>query len=1097
MLPNLNDLEIPSVVWDMPICDEECQKEERHVLLDIYGSLGGKNWIHKWDIDANGTAFNASLHCNWHGILCDSRTKHIMEIYLSYNNVRGELLVNVSNVQFLLSFSIGYNPIRGKFDNIVASMPKYLVNLEMSNSQISGKIPNDIVKNVPILSQLKLSGSLVSGEIPETIGDLVHLGYLNLGETNIRGSIPQSISRLKNLWYLDLETLRLKGNLSFLYNLRKLRRLHLFSNQISGPIPEFIGESCPNLTELRLPKNKLNGNLPRSLGMLNKLEILNVEKNNLSGPLPAYLFKLNLKVLVLSSNKFTRFEYCSSNSFRHLHIFRASHLAAFNCSLDTIVSYLKGSEKMIMQMDVSHSNIYGQIPVSIFLFRRLTILRLASNMLTGQIPTPWQNLPYFTVLDLQDNDLSGPIPKTFSRLLMLTELNLRGNKRLQGPVSSSFMVLDYQMKIKEEQSYTCPMVRFAHNNGTIYVDSSYYNRKYCYCDKKYFGNGIHCTSCLQGGSCPGIPIPVSALNELAADETQLPASAMFLKQGYFPFPRDSYVKSIHKCPLPSYKDRICVPEKSCGCYLNVTEEKIGISRSYVATLSRKRIYCNTSCLCRQGHHGRYCSQCIKGYYKDGIHCYKCSSKFKATLTLVLNIVGIIVAFLIPVLLYAWKQKYWMVAFLVEIVFLDVSVYLDWNTPFLSNVILVFLYLASFILFESCATLFESATFYLQVINALISTTDIWPQEIEFVQAIIISAFDFHFESLACSVPVQSNPLAKFVMLILAPVFCIGMVWLAHFALVRRERLRCKCVSSNIFNELRTKFNVNKCKKYSLHILDFAYFPIAESCIPVLIPCEKIDGISFLTEFPWINCSSSEYRRLFGIAVFLMLYVLIYSAVLCFFFWSIAENQDNAASQYESISENNTTDDVEWHSSILAQYTPKYRPAKQLYSMLRRLSIAFVIVWLPSYPSLLTSISTILIFFFIFTQAIFRPYQSPTMKIPSQKEYFGLENLIDILMLIAMGISIVCAEMSTGTKGWVRITLRVFIITTNLLFILTLCCSVLYRCGYYLPEKVKRISLLCYEHLSQSRSRLLAQKEDFKPEALRRMNSDHGGTASYA
>ena len=228
----------------MPICDEDCQKTERHVLLDLYHSLGGKNWIHKWDIEANGTLLNTPLHCNWHGILCDSITKHIMEIYLSYNNVQGELLVNVSNVQFLLSFSIGYNLIGGKFDNIVASMPKYLVNLEMSNSQISGKIPNDMVKNVPILSKLKLSGSLVSGEIPETIGNLVHLGYLNLGETKIRGSIPQSISRLKKLWYLDLETLRLKGNLSFLYNLGELRWLHLLSNQISGPIPEFIGERC-------------------------------------------------------------------------------------------------------------------------------------------------------------------------------------------------------------------------------------------------------------------------------------------------------------------------------------------------------------------------------------------------------------------------------------------------------------------------------------------------------------------------------------------------------------------------------------------------------------------------------------------------------------------------------------------------------------------------------------------------------------------------------------------------------------------------------------------------------------------------------------
>jgi len=130
-LPYLNDMEIPSVVWDMPLCDSECLEKERHVLLDLYRSLGGKNWIRKWDIDANGTASNTSFHCDWHGILCDSNTRHIMNIYLSYNNVHGELHVNLSNVHYLLSFSIGYNAVHRRFENIVASMPKYLVKLEM------------------------------------------------------------------------------------------------------------------------------------------------------------------------------------------------------------------------------------------------------------------------------------------------------------------------------------------------------------------------------------------------------------------------------------------------------------------------------------------------------------------------------------------------------------------------------------------------------------------------------------------------------------------------------------------------------------------------------------------------------------------------------------------------------------------------------------------------------------------------------------------------------------------------------------------------------------------------------------------------------
>ena len=764
-------MEIPSVVWDMPICNKECQTKERHVLLELYRSLGGKNWIHKWDIDANGTAFNTSLHCDWYGILCDSNTKHIMSIYLSHNNLLGELLVNVTNLQFLLSFSIGNNQVSGQFEKIVASLPKYLVSVEISNSEISGRIPNDIVNNVPILSKLKLHGSLVSGEIPESIGDLVLLTVLNLGETKINGSIPNSISRLKSLLYLDLETLGLKGNLSFLYNLRELQQLHLLSNEISGPIPEFIGERCPNLTELRLPNNKLSGHLPRSLGMLNKLQILSIEKNNLSGLLPAYLFKLNLKVLVVSSNKFTGFEMGSNATFVGLQVFRASNLPAFNCSLDTILSYLKGSNKTIMQIDISHSNIYGQIPASIFMFRVLTIMKLTSNMLTGQIPTPWQNLPFLTVLNLQDNDLYGSIPLSFSSLLMLTEFNLLGNQRLKGPVSSSFLVLDYQIDIKKRSSDSCPMLRLAHNNGTVFVDSSYFGRKYCYCHQNYFGNGIHCTQCLRGGSCPGLA--ASSIKEMNVDQVHQPTSAMYIRRGHFPFPSELDVKSIHNCPPLGYKHNICAPEETCGCYLNVTENKIDNSKSVVGTLNRKRIYCNESCLCRQGHSGRFCSQCINGYYKDGIHCYKCYSKSREPGILAVYILFIIASIVIPICVYSFcKQRRYSVATVaIELILTLILVLVQVANPFFLNIVLVFIYLVCFSLSESCKALFESGMFYWQVMGSLISATDIWPKWLRAVQGAVMNALNFRFSSLSCSFPMLSTPLAKSVVLCVAP-FCL-------------------------------------------------------------------------------------------------------------------------------------------------------------------------------------------------------------------------------------------------------------------------------------------------------------------------------------
>jgi len=302
-LLSIYDLEIPSVIWNMPICDKECLQNERQVLLEIYLKLDGKNWAIKWDIESNDAAVNTSFHCSWHGILCDGKTKHILAIELYGNNLSGKAHINrTKNLQFLLSLRIDVNKVSGKFGDIIATMPKYLIRLSFAFTNINGEMPIGIADSVPLLSKMQLSGSQVHGEIPDSIGNLTHLTVLSLGGTKLHGSIPQSISMLKNLFFLDLQDLRLKGNLSILYNLTKLIYLYLSSNRITGVIPEDIGAKCPNLREILLQDNKLTGHLPRSVGMLSNLTILNVAKNKLSKLLPKDLFNLsNLRVLILSS----------------------------------------------------------------------------------------------------------------------------------------------------------------------------------------------------------------------------------------------------------------------------------------------------------------------------------------------------------------------------------------------------------------------------------------------------------------------------------------------------------------------------------------------------------------------------------------------------------------------------------------------------------------------------------------------------------------------------------------------------------------------------------------------------------------------------
>ena len=1016
-LQNLEDLEIPSVIWNMTICDEHCLQNERQVLLSIYNELGGNEWLTTWNTESNDTTMNTSFHCNWHGILCDNRTKHVLGVYLRENNLTGEMSVDVTKLQFLLSFHLGMNWLEGEFANVITKMPKYLIRLNLEYTYIEGKIPNGIAKSLPMLSILELSGSYLGGNIQHSIGDLIHLTVLRLGETKMTGSIPSSIAKLKKLWFLDFQALGLKGNLTILLNLAKLGHLFLSSNQIDGEIPKDIGEKCPNLSVIHLQNNKLKGILPRSIGMMNQLRVLNVANNNLSGQIPRELFNLELRVLILSSNQFTGFEPAKNRQFKHLNIFMASHLPFYNCSLPTIVSYLQGSQGTLMQIDISRSNIAGILPGVLFNFKRLTFLKLGSNNLSGTIPSPWRNLPYFTLLHLQDNDFSGPIPTTFSRLLMLTELNVQGNKRLTGPIASSFFMLDDAVIIKDRKSDTCPMLRFTHNHGIVYVNSSYYNKTYCYCNEHFFGNGKICHKCLGGGYCPGAAkgsLQIKHVNHTENINTQLPLSPMFLNQGYFPFPNESDVKSIHKCPSSGYHYKICVPNQRCGCLI-----------------TQGKVHCNKSCLCLLGHHGRYCSQCIDGYYKEGIRCYQCpKGQRKGTEFGVLFGVAIgCIVVSIGILLCSSKRLKLAVFLALAEVVLILALVLKHLIPGVVLQIVIIIYVLGFSShLERCTALLKTAMFYLQIMDSLISTTDVWPKSIYSIQVYVSSTLNFCFSSLACIIPTFFTVLAKSLMLFSLPIVCNGLIWLVYFiwklfAKASRQR----------------HFELNcKCRKYSIIIIDVAYFPIVRSCFSVIVGCRTIESVSFMKGYVWIDCNGSEHISLTVVAVLeLILYVI---AVPFFIYLPLLL-------RYRAHISDDNSPICNWLSPLVTPYKPKYRAFIEVYMLLRRLLIAVLLTSLPTNSSVQTQCITILLLFSILIQAIARPFKNPT-ELKSRDEGccndFGLENGVEFSMLFCVLLSFLCIGLSAG-KG--KLVASAFFTTTlvaNGCFVVAFCGSVLYR-----------------------------------------------------
>lgn len=155
------------------------------------------------------------------------------------------------------------------------------------------------------------------------------------------------------------------------------------------------GVTCDDhnlVVSLSIPKKKLSGHLPSSLGSLSNLRHLNLRSNDLTGTLPLELFRAQrLQSLVLYGN-----------------------------SLSGSIPKQVGDLKLLQSLDLSRNEISGSIPDSILECRRLRSLGLSQNNLTGSVPSGFgRALGSLQKLDLSYNSLSGLIPDDLGSLSRL------------------------------------------------------------------------------------------------------------------------------------------------------------------------------------------------------------------------------------------------------------------------------------------------------------------------------------------------------------------------------------------------------------------------------------------------------------------------------------------------------------------------------------------------------------------------------------------------------------------------------------------------------------------------------------------------------
>ncbi|ESW17956.1 hypothetical protein PHAVU_006G001500 [Phaseolus vulgaris] len=345
--------------------------------------------------------------------------------------------------------------------------------IDFSHSRLSSINADKFWSFAAKIRAINLSYNAISADLSNVT---INSKYIWLGHNNFTGTLPRISA---NVFFISLENNFLSGSISpFLCHKfsRKsaLGYLDVSYNLLTGVIPD-CWENVRGLTFLFIGNNKLEGEIPPSIGLLNETIVMDFNKNNLSGEFSLDLSNMkslvcinlgnncfsgvvpskmpeSMQVMILRSNQFSSNfpqQICNLPSLIQLDVsqnklFGSIPPCVFNISsMDgerriihfgfNLDLFWKGRELgyrdigLLRNLDLSSNNLSGEIPRELFGLTQLLFLNLSRNHLTGKIPMEIGGMKNLESLDLSNNHLSGTISEAISKLTFLSYLNMSYN----------------------------------------------------------------------------------------------------------------------------------------------------------------------------------------------------------------------------------------------------------------------------------------------------------------------------------------------------------------------------------------------------------------------------------------------------------------------------------------------------------------------------------------------------------------------------------------------------------------------------------------------------------------------------------------------
>ena len=338
----------------------------------------------------------------------------------------------------------------GHGDDLIGPIPREIGNLteleylDLRGNNLCGYIPEELW-SLTNLVHLDLEDNKFFGPIPNEIGNLTHLEYLNLRENRFFEQLPTEIVNLSQLIHFGYGDNNLSSNQiyyntfefpSWIYSLINLEYLYLSDNPFTGEISQEI-QNLINLQHLDLSNNELTGEIPSEIGQLTNLNQLYLDDNQLNGLIPEEICNQGDNHPTLMNNQLCPpYPECmTEEDIGEQDTSECEEPSLCNEETEVELWEVCYNIEETTYLDLSDSNLTGEIPPEIGNLINLNYLNLSNNQLTGNIPSEIGNLIYLETLilgstmgvDWISNQLTGSIPSEIGNLVNLYYLSLSNN----------------------------------------------------------------------------------------------------------------------------------------------------------------------------------------------------------------------------------------------------------------------------------------------------------------------------------------------------------------------------------------------------------------------------------------------------------------------------------------------------------------------------------------------------------------------------------------------------------------------------------------------------------------------------------------------